>query len=175
MVKIATQCSIFFVCINVAKLTISVQLATYGDFHHTVWLNSQKYIAQITKQYGSRQCGNYCHTQYVVYYHTHSKNLGRCGKNPQSARRKPNYHTTCGKNCHKILSVQSSPTLKKLSARKTRLKVRCSSKLDRRGEDLLLHISVIFTPIDLKFLQKNLNMLYIIKKFKKITYPALKR
>ena len=41
----------------------------------------------------------------MVYYHTHSKNLDKCGKNPQSARRKPNYHTKCGKNCHKILSV----------------------------------------------------------------------
>ena len=29
----------------------------------------------------------------------------KCGLNSQSARRKPNYHTKCGKNCHKILSV----------------------------------------------------------------------
>ena len=29
----------------------------------------------------------------------------KCGENPQSARRKPNYNTKCGKNCHKILSV----------------------------------------------------------------------
>ena len=35
----------------------------------------------------------------------HSKNIDKCGENPQSARRKPNYHTTCGKICHKILSV----------------------------------------------------------------------
>ena len=41
----------------------------------------------------------------VVYYHTHSKNIDKCGKNPKSARRKTNYHTECGKNCHKILSV----------------------------------------------------------------------
>ena len=33
------------------------------------------------------------------------KTYNKCGKNPQSARRKPNYHTRCGKNCHKILSV----------------------------------------------------------------------
>ena len=59
----------------------------------------------MTKQYGRRQCGNYCHTQYVVYYNTHSQNIEKCGKNPQSARRKPNYHTKYGKNCHKILSV----------------------------------------------------------------------
>ena len=26
-------------------------------------------------------CGNYCHTQYVVYYHTRSKNIDKCGKN----------------------------------------------------------------------------------------------
>ena len=38
-------------------------------------------------------------------YHTHSKNIDKCGKNLQSACRKPNYHTKCGKNCHKILSV----------------------------------------------------------------------
>ena len=25
----------------------------------------------------------------------------KCGKNPQRARRKSNYHTKCGKNCHK--------------------------------------------------------------------------
>ena len=37
--------------------------------------------------------------------YTHSKNIDECGKNPQSVRRKSNYHTKCGKNCHKILSV----------------------------------------------------------------------
>ena len=42
---------------------------------------------------------------YVVYYHTHSKNIDKCGKSPQRARRKPNYHTKCGKNCHEILFV----------------------------------------------------------------------
>ena len=36
---------------------------------------------------------------------SYSKNIDKCGKNPQSARRKPNYYTKCGKNCHKILSV----------------------------------------------------------------------
>ena len=41
----------------------------------------------------------------IVYYHTHSKNIDKCGKNPQSARRKSNYHSKCGKNFHKILSV----------------------------------------------------------------------
>ena len=35
----------------------------------------------------------------------HSKNIDKCRKNPQSARRKPNYNAKCGKNCHKILSV----------------------------------------------------------------------
>ena len=29
------------------------------------------------------------------YYQAHSKNLDKCGKNPESARRKPNYHTKC--------------------------------------------------------------------------------
>ena len=41
----------------------------------------------------------------MSYYHTHSKNIDKCGENPQSACRKPNYHTKCGKNFHKILSV----------------------------------------------------------------------
>ena len=36
----------------------------------------------------------------MSYYHTHSKNIDKRGKNPQSARRKPNYHTKCGKNCY---------------------------------------------------------------------------
>ena len=44
-------------------------------------------------------------------YHTHSKNIDKCGKNYQSACRKPNYHTKCGKNCHKILSVYIVPTI----------------------------------------------------------------
>ena len=34
-----------------------------------------------------------------------SKNIDKCGQNPQSVRRKSNYHTKCGKNGHKILSV----------------------------------------------------------------------
>ena len=42
---------------------------------------------------------------YLLIVRTHSKNIDKCGKNPQSARRKLNYHTKCGKNCHKILSV----------------------------------------------------------------------
>ena len=41
-----------------------------------------------------------------AHYHTHSKNIGKYGINPQSARRKLNYHSKRGKNCHKILSVQ---------------------------------------------------------------------
>ena len=89
-------------------------LYPYGDFHHTAWWNSQYYIAQITKQYGSRQCGNYCHTQHVVYYHTRGKNIDKCGENSQSACRKRNYHTKCGKNCHKILSVYVCICLLKL-------------------------------------------------------------
>ena len=35
----------------------------------------------------------------------YSKNIEKCGENPQSAHRKTNYHTKCGKNCHKILFV----------------------------------------------------------------------
>ena len=37
----------------------------------------------------------------------HNNNGEKRGKNPQSVRRKPNYHTKYGKNCHKILSVYS--------------------------------------------------------------------
>ena len=37
----------------------------------------------------------------------HSKNLEKCGKNYQSARRKPNYYTKCDNNYHKILAVQN--------------------------------------------------------------------
>ena len=36
---------------------------------------------------------------------SYSKNIDKYGKNPQSAYRKSNYHTKCGKNCHKILSM----------------------------------------------------------------------
>ena len=41
----------------------------------------------------------------MSYITTHIVKTDKCGKNPQSTRRKPNYHTKCGKNCHKILSV----------------------------------------------------------------------
>ena len=41
----------------------------------------------------------------MSYIEKYSEKIDKCGKNPQSARRKPNYHTKCGKNCHKILSV----------------------------------------------------------------------
>ena len=53
--------------------------------------------------------------------------------------------------------LESSPSLKKLSARKNALK----SSLRRRGGDLQLHISVSFTPIDFKFSHNNLNIFYI--------------
>ena len=33
----------------------------------------------------------------------HSNNIDKCGKSPQSARRKSNYHTKYGKSCYKIL------------------------------------------------------------------------
>ena len=39
-------------------------------------------------------------------YHTHSKNLDKCGKNLQSVRRKRYYHTKCGKN-----SIKFSPCM----------------------------------------------------------------
>ena len=43
----------------------------------------------------------------MSYITTRIIKTDKCGKNPQSARRKPNYHTKCGKNCHKILSVHN--------------------------------------------------------------------
>ena len=33
------------------------------------------------------------------------KKIDKCGKNLQSARKKTNFHTKCGKKCYKILSV----------------------------------------------------------------------
>ena len=89
----------FFVCINVAKFAISV------------WRFSPHCAVKFTIVYST----NYKRVWksivwelllYSVYYHRHSKTIDKCGKNPQSARRKPNYHTKCGRNCHKILSVQ---------------------------------------------------------------------
>ena len=44
----------------------------------------------------------------MSYNTTRIVKTDKCGKNPQSARRKPNYHTRCGKNCHKSLSVYYS-------------------------------------------------------------------
>ena len=41
----------------------------------------------------------------ISYITTRTVKTYKCGENPQNARRKPNYHTKCGKNCHKILSV----------------------------------------------------------------------
>ena len=41
----------------------------------------------------------------MSYITTRIVKTDKCGKNPQSARRKPNYHTKCDKNCHEILSV----------------------------------------------------------------------
>ena len=51
------------------------------------------------------------HYHFALFNHTHSKNIDKCGENPQSARRKPNYHTKCDKNSHKILSVYIYLTL----------------------------------------------------------------
>ena len=41
----------------------------------------------------------------MSYITTRIVKTDKRGKNPQSARIKPNDHTKCGKNCHKILSV----------------------------------------------------------------------
>ena len=41
----------------------------------------------------------------MSYITTRIVKSSKCGKNPQSACRKPNYYTSCGKNCDKILSV----------------------------------------------------------------------
>ena len=96
-----TVYSFFFVCINVAKFSMSVWrfsphcvvkfTIVYSKNYKTVW----KPIVWEFSPY------SVCR----ILIHTHSKNIDKCGKNPQSARRKPNYHTKCGKNGHKILSV----------------------------------------------------------------------
>ena len=125
MIKIATQCIHFFLCINVAKFGISVWrfsphcmvkfTIVHSTNYKTVWksivwelLPCTQYVVYYHTHTNNiaiftTLCGNHCHIQYVVYYHTTSKNIEKCGKNLQSARRKPNYHTRCGKNCHKIL------------------------------------------------------------------------
>ena len=41
----------------------------------------------------------------MSYITTRIVKTDKCGNNSQSTRRKSNYHTTCGKNCHKIFSV----------------------------------------------------------------------
>ena len=42
----------------------------------------------------------------MSYITTRIVKIDKGGKNPQSACRKSNYHTKCGKNCHKSLSVK---------------------------------------------------------------------
>ena len=66
----------------------------------------------------------------VAYFHTHSKNMDKCGENPQSARRQPNYHTKCGKNCHDILSVWSASFFHFFESSNARLNV----PVGNRGE-----------------------------------------
>ena len=102
MVKMATQCIHFFVSINVAKFAISVwQFSPHCVVKFTI-VYSKNYKTLWKSIVWELLPSSVCR----IYYHTHSKNIDKYGKNPQSARRKPNYHTTCGKNCHKILSVQ---------------------------------------------------------------------
>ena len=95
MVKIATQSINFFLCINVATFAISVWRSSphcvvkftivYSTNYKTVW-NS---IVWELLPY------SVCRIRCTAYYHTHSKNIDKCGENLQSARRKPNYHTKC--------------------------------------------------------------------------------
>ena len=94
MVKIATQCINFCVCINVAKFAISIFTTLRGEIHNSMH-----------KLQNSMEVDSVGIITVYVYYHTHSKNIDKCGNNPQSASRKPTYHTKCGKNCHNILSV----------------------------------------------------------------------
>ena len=70
----------------------------FGDFSHTFEWNSLKSVWQISL-YILAQTPRVEGSNYYSIVITH--------KNPQSARRKPNYRTKCGKNCHKILSVYS--------------------------------------------------------------------
>ena len=94
MVKIATHCIYFSVRINVAKFAISV------------WRFSPHCVVKFTVIYST----NYKTVGIIAilsmsYITTRIVKTDKCGKNPQSARRKQNYHTSCGKNFHKILSV----------------------------------------------------------------------
>ena len=103
MVKIPTQCINFFLYINVTKFAISVWqfsphcvvkfTTVYSTNYKTVW----KSIVWELLPY----------SVYRILPHSSKK---KCGKNPQSARRKRNYHTKCDKNCHKILSVYKRNT-----------------------------------------------------------------
>ena len=77
--------------------------------------------------------------------------MDKCGKNPQSARRKLNYHTKCDKNCHKILSVSIPKNSKQRTEYLNGLNVyikfliswQCT--IDVRGIHLLdLFVSIIY-------------------------------
>ena len=84
---------IFLVCINVAKFAISV------------WRFSPHCLVKFTIVYSTnyKTVWKSIVWELLPYSYTHSKNIDKCGKYPQSARIKPNYHTKYGKNCHKIL------------------------------------------------------------------------
>ena len=69
-----------------------------GGIHDSIWHKLQNSMEVDSVGIIAILSMSYINTRVV-------KNIDKCGKNPQSARRKPNYHTTCGKNCHKILSV----------------------------------------------------------------------
>ena len=69
-----------------------------GEIHNSIWQKLQNSIEVDSVVIITILSMSYITTRIV-------KNIDKCGKNPQSACRKPNYHTKCGKNCHKILSV----------------------------------------------------------------------
>ena len=101
MVKIATQCINFFVKFAISVWRFSPHCMVkftivYSPTYKTVW----KSIVWELLSY----------SVYRIFTTRIVKKIDKCGKNPQSAGRKPNYHTKCGKNCNQILSVYSGVT-----------------------------------------------------------------
>ena len=103
MVKPPHSVLMFFVCINVAKFAISV------------WIFSRHCVVKFTIVYSTNYKTVWKSIVWELLLYSVCRilphaNMDRWDINTQSARKKSNYHTKCGKNCHKILSVQSRLT-----------------------------------------------------------------
>ena len=80
-------------CIRMAIFT-----TLRGEIHNSIWHKLQNSMEVDSVGTIAILSMSYITTRRV-------QNIDKCSKNPQRTRRKPNYHTECGKNCHKILSV----------------------------------------------------------------------